>query len=357
MNICMVTGAVPGVRCGVEDYTFQLAQSLTAGGTAIDLVREADWTVAGTRRAIAAIRAARPDIVHIQYPALGYGASIGPHLLAGLAGAPVLLTLHEYSAFRLPKRSSLLAFAIAARHIIFTTGFERDCFLGLFPWCRSKSSIVPIGSNIPFLPHRPTPGARIAFFGQLRPDRGLEACLELARLAKERGRDWRVQIIGGLNPEHRDYLAGLGARAAGLDVEWLVDLEAEAVAQLLSRASAVYLPYPDGVSERRGTLMAALGNQAAIVTTDGPFRPSEIEQAVRLANGTEEAFEALEAIIDDAAAAANMRAEAARLADRYDWGRISEEHLRLYARFAPADRRSSTPPQQFGRIHVDPWRR
>lgn len=338
----MITGSVPGVRCGVEDYTLRLVQSLEAEGVAVDLVSGSDWSPTGTRRVIAAIRATRPDIVHIQYPTLGYGASLGPHLLANLAGAPVMLTLHEFTAFRMPKRSSMFAFA-PARHIIFTTSFEREQFLRLFPWRRANSSIVPIGSNIPFLPHRPKPGVRIAFFGQLKPGRGLEDCLDLARLAKDRGRDWRVQIVGGLIPEHRDYLAGLRARAGGLDMEWLVDIEAQEVARILSRATMAYLPYPDGVSERRGTLIAALGNECAIVTTDGPFRPAGIEEAVRFANGPAEAFDAVEAIVENAAVAAGLRAAATRLARRYDWERISDEHHRLYARLIPADRKSGAP--------------
>lgn len=335
MKVFMVTGHVPAVRCGVEDYTIRLSRELPE----TDVAALSDWSLAGALSALRAARTARPGLVHIQYPALAYGASLGPHLLALLAAAPVIVTLHEFTAFRLPKRTSLIVFAVAARHLVFTTAHERNRFLKLFPWCRRKSSVVPIGSNIPFLPHDSAPGIRIAFFGQLRPERGLEACIDLARLARERGRSWRFLVIGGLNPEHRNYVAGLREQAAGLDLEWLVDLDPDAVARHLSRASAIYLPYPDGVSERRGTLIAALGNRGAIVTTDGPFRPAGIERVVRLANGPQAAFDAVADIIADPDAA-GLRAAAARFARKYDWAAIGDDHRGLYAALAPEQGRA-----------------
>ena len=43
------------------------------------------------------------------------------------------------------------------------------------------------------------------------------------------------------------------------------------VADILANTKVAYLPYPDGLSERRGSFLAFVRNLALIVSTEGPF--------------------------------------------------------------------------------------
>ena len=79
-------------------------------------------------------------------------------------------------------------------------------------------------------------------------------------------------------------------------MEWLLDRGDDETAGLLAGASAAYLPYPDGASERRGSLIAALGNGAPVVTTDGPDRPADMDGVVMLAPDPAAACARLEAL-------------------------------------------------------------
>lgn len=345
-RVCMVTGSIPGARCGVEDYTVRLNESLSSAGAETRILRHEDWSVGGTLRAAGAVRALGPAVVHLQYPTLAYGRSLGPQLLGLLAGVRPIVTLHEYSAFGRAKRAALAFFAVTARHIIFTTEFERAAFLRQYPGCRGRSSVIPIGSNIPFLEPDPSPDPLIVFFGQLRPGRGLEAVLDLARLARARGVPWQFVVAGGLLPDHLGYVERLRADSAGLPVEWRFDLEPAAIARQLTRATIAYLPYPDGVSARRGTLVAALGNSAAIVTTNGPFRPPGIEAAVRFADSPADAFRVIGGLLAHDTELQRLRREGARFAWRFGWDGIGAAHLDLYSRLATPARRSVNLPTE-----------
>jgi glycosyltransferase involved in cell wall biosynthesis len=114
MRVLYVTGTTPPGRCGVGDYTSHLAQALRdrghtvgvlsgIGGGPIDGVETlpvmADWRLARWRTLIRAVRSWRPDLVHFQYPAQGYGRHRLPWLMApltALAGLRVCQTWHEY---------------------------------------------------------------------------------------------------------------------------------------------------------------------------------------------------------------------------------------------------------------------
>ncbi len=75
-----------------------------------------------------------------------------------------------------------------------------------------------------------------------------------------------------------------------LDIIWDIDLEEKEVCKILSEALFSYLPFPDGASERRGTLLAVLGNGLVTITTKGKHTTKEIEEVVLLANTPYEAF-------------------------------------------------------------------
>jgi glycosyltransferase involved in cell wall biosynthesis len=143
--------------------------------------------------------------------------------------------------------------------------------------------LIPIGSNIAVDPPAGydrnawrarlgiTPAETlVAFFGLISPTKGLDVLLDALQRLPER---FRLLIVGGEAPAAQDraYAAELRARIAGTAWRGRVIItgqcpEQEVSAHLLA-ADLAALPFGDGASFRRGSLLAALTHGLAVVTT------------------------------------------------------------------------------------------
>jgi glycosyltransferase involved in cell wall biosynthesis len=314
-------------RCGVEDYTERLAGALSAEG--IEVARLFEAGTSGPSLAARA-RAEGCRLLHLQYPGIGYGASLWPHFLPLVTRLPVLVTLHEFSRTNALRKTSSLLFSSGLHRLVFTTPDERSAFRQSFPWWRGVSAVIPIGSNIPFLDRAPDPVPTIGFFGHLKPNRGLEPFIELARLCADAGRPYRFVILGSIGPGQDGYHDHLRQLADGLPVEWRLDLDAGDVAKAVSRCMAFYMAFPDGASMRRTTLLTALGNGVPVITTDGPLCPDRLRDAVLFASGPQEASQHLETLLTDPKLAARLGEAGRAYARRFDWSRVAATHRELY---------------------------
>jgi glycosyltransferase involved in cell wall biosynthesis len=138
MRVCLVTGSLPTMDCGVGDYTWQLARYLAVSEsvTVVTSDRPAIRDFNASRppvprlevrpvinrwdlRSLPALRRAvldcRPDLVHIQYATAAFDTAAGINWLAaslqwGALRVPVVTTLHDPSGPRLfPKAGRLRA--------------------------------------------------------------------------------------------------------------------------------------------------------------------------------------------------------------------------------------------------------
>ncbi len=322
----MVTGSYPPDICGAGDYTARLVEALSARDVAVEVVTGCDWGAADLITLLRRINAGRFDVVHIQYPTVGYGRKLGPHLAALIQRSVV--TLHEASQSHFFRRLSLYFFLLA-RHIIFTNSHDLDYVSRLAPWVRRRSSVIPIGSNV-----RVAASDRnlrdIVYFGLIRPKKGLEDVLALAALIKERRGDLKVRIIGAPMPEHAEYYKQLRASANSLPVIWEEGLTPMEIAVLLSRARIGYLPFPDGASERRGSLIALLANGVATITTRGAHTPSGMSGIVEFAPSPQDALCCIERLNADEGYRLRLERSASNYAQGFDWGGIADEHIKIY---------------------------
>jgi glycosyltransferase involved in cell wall biosynthesis len=330
ITIALIVGTDSENRCGVADYTRCLAEALQCAGVVVTACEGRGASPAELRRLTRAAARAGCELVHVQYPAIGFETSLAPHLLGYISALPTIVTLHEYSLVHPLRKLSMMAFAGGAKHVIFTSADERATFMKTFPWARRRSSVIPIGSNIPFLRPNPAGERIVVFFGHIKPKRGLEQFLQLALIANTAGRDYRFRIIGTPGPGQGDYLEMLRQGSAALPVDWLLNLDAHSVATELSHAAVAYLPYPDGASPRRGSLWAVLGNGVPTVTTAGPFCPGELAGAVEFADTPATALHAVDIIIADAARTAQLRCAAATYIRQHSWESIAARHMALY---------------------------
>jgi glycosyltransferase involved in cell wall biosynthesis len=331
MKITFVTGSDPPDVCGVGHYTFRLAEALERQGITTAIVHNEDWRLMNAGRVRKRIHSLRSDLVHIQYPTVGFGAHLSPQLLSLLS--PCIVTLHEVSQAHILRRVALYPFTLRAPHIIITTDYDRRYALTWAPWIRTRSSVIPVGSNI-VAEGRGQGNTRddIVYFGMIRPDRGIEDVLALAALAKEQGSPFVLRMVGKPHPNCGDYAAAMRAWSQGLPVIWDTGLPDERVSELLAGTRIAYMPFPDGASERRASLLALLTHGVPTVTTRGAATPDDLNGAVVFSQRPQDALDAIKRILSDSAYRSELSERALAYAGRFSWETIALQHQQLYER-------------------------
>jgi glycosyltransferase involved in cell wall biosynthesis len=377
LDIDLVVGSFPPDLCGVGDYTSRLAEALADRGHQVHVVVLPAGI--GRRRLRASLRQLGGDVVHLQYPSVGSGRSLSPlALLGGLRALrrPTVVTLHEFSAAHPLRRVMAAALATVAQQVVATTQHER-LRLRRLPWVPvPHTALIPIGSNIllgsawanSMGARGPLPGGHacaaghcrrdssieddlgaprfdVVYFGLLAPGKGIEAFLELAALSSRRRSGHNFAVIGGWPDAAEHYVASLRRRTAELPVSWTGPLGAKTVSVLLGQAGVAYLPFRDGASERRGSLLAALEHGLPAITTRGDDLSPDLAAAVRLASGATEAMDVVDRLLGSDSSERQRLADAGRayVAGR-SWPHIAARHEQLYRRLVSRTGRPGSPP-------------
>jgi glycosyltransferase involved in cell wall biosynthesis len=150
-------------------------------------------------------------------------------------------------------------------------------------------------------------------------------------------------MIGGPWPEAPEYYRALQARcrAEGIDqhVRWMGHCGPARVSELLAASDICLLPYDDGVSLRRSTLLAAIAHHLPIVSTRSSrlsrwFRDGENVILVPPADPSALAV-AVETLARSPSARTRLSSAMASLAQEFAWPRIAERTLAVYRELCP----------------------
>jgi len=304
LRVDMVCGSYPPDVCGVSDYSRRLVRELAVLGidarvvTTCGLDASADpevpadavcpsWTVRGALRLGRNLRSRGADVVHIQFPSQRFHGQWGIHVLPIYLRARdvrVVTTLHEYCMAPWGGRlKQLLNVAFSSRTILTN---EQDMAL-LGRWTSpEKLALVRIGSNIEpagssgegrailarsgLDPDRPV----LVFFGFARPGKGLETLVEALPYLPPELMAQVVIVSADPEPEYRSRMSVLCAElGVGESVQWTGYLPERDVSSVFMASTAAVLPFEDGATARRGSLLAALVHGVPVVTTAGPGTP------------------------------------------------------------------------------------
>ncbi len=157
----------------------------------------------------------------------------------------------------------------------------------------------------------------------------------------QQGRDAHLLMIGGVvgasDATNAAYLEAVRQQIAARGLErrviWTGYLSQEQVSAAFAAADLCVLPYRDGISFRRGSLMAALAHGLPIVSTYPQMPLAEIEHGGNVwlveAGKALALAEAVARLADDAALRQRLSQGARALARRFDWDAIAAETLRL----------------------------
>ena len=123
-----------------------------------------------------------------------------------------------------------------------------------------------------------SPRVDVVYFGQIRPLKGIEEFTSVVRLLGNH-RQLKIQLIGQISPGYESYASTVLDPIKKLGVEVILNRSREDVSTLLSLARVALLPLPCGMSLRHGSVLAAMGNGALLISkppTDGPNNFSDI---------------------------------------------------------------------------------
>lgn len=395
MRVLLISAEYPPTPGGVGDYTALLAAHLAMMGatvavltsgsgttqrdgevTIFPIVSRWDWTIGRIVRNI--VGHMRPDVLHLQYQTGMYGMHPAINLLAfstpfgerraatayNDASGPrsralFVTTFHDVRPpYLFPKAGPLREYVVSllARRSDAVIGTNGADMSKIGRWNRN-ATLVPIGSNIPAASHADADGVRARYgiapdtallttFGLLNRSKGVETVIDALAIMTQEGRSTHLILVGagvGANdPTNRATEVALERQiaAAGLigAVTRTGPLPAPDVARVLAASDVCLLPYRDGASPRRGSLLAALAQGIPVVTTTPA--PHAYDDLPELCEGDTALFVppgdsrtlagAVCRIVDDGALAARLRAGAAAYAARFAWPAIAAKTLAVY---------------------------
>jgi glycosyltransferase involved in cell wall biosynthesis len=356
VRILVFNPSYPPVACGVGDYTRGLATALVSAGHDVTVVTAAgatdsaegpprvlpllrNWDVGEFVRAWPRFALPRPDLVVSCFPAVvRTSRSRLLYLLPGVAKAMLgwprtALVVHEFIRTGDAERRRLGLALRAADRIVAVTEAEARAIAARYPSVADRTVVRHNAPNVPVVADDPAQDARlhaglsapgrplIAFFGFIwSAAKGFEELLEALATTNA-----TLVVTGSLDPGnayHRHVAAVIGRLGLEDRVRWLDFLGADAVGRLLRAADAVVLPFRGGAESGYTSLLAAIVNGAALVTTRGPENPPWLEDGVTallVDPGDPAALRgAIERLVTDARLAARVRAGARQLSFGWD---------------------------------------
>lgn len=385
MRILMVSAEYPPMMGGVGDYTRRLNGALTHQGHEVAVVtgnqgqayrdaariypvRVQRWDRSCIETIRQVIAKLQPNIVHIQYQTGAYGMNVAINTLPRKLsyerknGLKVVTTAHDLlPPYLFPKAGPLREW--------YTKRIIRDADAAIMTnagdyhrvmneragiW-NPRTMFIPIGANVTPAPPRnyerslwrerfeiPMGGMLLAYFGLLTQTKGLDVVVDAMQQLPE---TTRLVMIGGAGDSDADqaYAQQLKQKIsrAGLEQRVIITgyTEPADVSAYLMAADAVVLPFNDGYSYRRGSLITALAHQVPVITTRAPaglaqdplpeliheqhallIEPQHVGQLVAAAQRIQQEPEL----------AFMMSRQGRALTDLFSWERIVQQHEELY---------------------------
>jgi glycosyltransferase involved in cell wall biosynthesis len=359
LRILVFNPSYPPVACGVGNYTRGLAEALVRAGhdvtvvtgpssPAVDkglrvlpLLRE--WDIGAFLRAWRRFSRPRPDVVVSNFPSVVEGRySRLLYLLPRLAKLTLrrprtIFVVHEFIRTGDVERRRLRLALSAADRIVAVTEAERDAIVALYPSVAARTIVRHNPPTTPVAALDPQADARmratlgprerpvIGYIGLLgAATKGFEELLEALGQTNA-----LLVATGSLDPANAYHVhvasqierLGLGER-----VRWLGFISDEEAGRMLRVVDAVVLPYRGGAESGYTSMLAALVNGAAVITTRGRQNPpwlTDGETALLVEPEDSPALaSAIERLLSDERLAAQLRAGARGLS--FGWEALVE---------------------------------
>ncbi len=379
MRIGLVTGEYPPMQGGVGAFAQILARQFVAQGHdvfvfssreaqnrdhGILLTNQVDqWNLAAVRLLSRWTADLDIDVLNVQFQTAAYNMSAWVHFLPGyIRKTPVVTTFHDLRhPYLFPKAGMLrdwvvMRLARTSQGVIVTNHEDYQRVRGMV-----NVRMIPIGSNIAVtLPAgfersiwREKVGAGagcflLAHFGFINRSKGIETLLHALALLRDNGQSVRLVMIGGRtgssDPSNAEYAEEIDGLITELALEeltyWTGYLDDAEVGAHFAASDLVVLPFLDGASYRRGSLMAAIAHSTAILTT-APLAEIQLfrhgENLFFVQPGDSAALaRAIAQLAAEPQRLRVLRQGAGLLQSEFDWARIASETLAFYEQITGA---------------------
>ncbi|MBU0699943.1 hypothetical protein KKE26_01380 [bacterium] len=356
MRILYISGAFPPMKCGVGDYTALLIDKISsftevktalitnniAQGINEDYNFEIfpivkNWNMLDVFNIQKTIKLWKPDLVHIQYPAKGYGRKIAVHFLPmilQLKKVPVVQTWHE--PLRWKGCFRYLPNIFARGTLIVVEPNYIDLIPFWFQWIVKFKHLhfIPVASSIPFVSINMSELTMlrskfdglthniIAYFGFVSPAKGIEYIFQIANPEID-----RIVLICELNPNnsyHKYILNIINQKPWAGKVFVTGFLNDKEVGGILSSVDAVVFPFVKGLSSRNTSFLAAKIQGSFILTTSKKQCGYNIEENV---------YYSYPGDITDMKKSLRLYSGKhilPQLDHSYNWDYIADKHLSIY---------------------------
>jgi glycosyltransferase involved in cell wall biosynthesis len=376
MRIGIITGEYPPMRGGVGAYTQILAHELAQQGEQIFVFssieahndnpnirltsRVKNWGVGSLRALHQWARDYHLDILNLQFQTAAYGMSPWVHFLPDTnRSIPVVTTFHDLRyPYLFPKAGRVREWMV--RRLaqtsagVIVTNHEDQARLAGMP----QTTLIPIGSNIlQPLPAdfdatlwREQAGAKagdflLGYFGLFNHSKGIDMLLKALASLRVEGIPARLVMVGGgvgaSDPTNETFMAAMNRQIQELDLAPVIYqtgyLENDAdVGAYLAASDVVVLPFTDGASYRRGSLMAAIHYGCPIVTTKPQAAIPTFRDGENMLLVTPHNVSALKTALgqlhESTALRERLRKGAAELAKQFKWTKIARDYMIFFER-------------------------
>lgn len=297
------------------------------------------------------------DIINLQFETAAFRMSPWIHFLPAFVGTvPVVTTFHDLLVpYLFPKAGKLrewilMKLARTSQGVITTNHEDMERIKNL-----ENTALIPIGSNI--LTELPTDYDRhqwrkrfevdsgdflITHFGFLNRSKGVETLLKALAEMYLNHMPVKLLMIGGRvgssDPSNESYareIDGLINRLGIVPiVSWTGFVTEQDVTGYLKAADAVVLPYRDGASYRRGSLMAAIQHGCVIVTTQPQVNVPTFQHGENMlifpVDDTVSLINNLKQLIDQKPLRRTLQQHALETADCFRWDTIAHDYEKFF---------------------------
>ncbi len=357
-----ILSSFPPTACGLATFTAALARGLAANDAHVGVVRVVDSSQAGSPSECIAGELVNGspssvqkssdllnqfDVAVVQHEYGLYGGTDGDEVLEILGGlsVPSVVIAHTILVSPTPhQRSVLNEVAALADHVVVMSEAARARLCDGFDVDASKVETIAHGAAIPHARVVPDRVGRpvILTWGLIGPGKGIERAIEAMRTLHDLPMRPRYLVAGQTHPkvlatQGESYRRARIEQAERHGISSSVEFDADyrdvaSLTALIQASKVVVLPYDSKDQVTSGVLVDAIAAGRPVVATAFPHAVELLSSGAGLVvdhDDPDAMALALRRILTRPELAANMAAEASRIAPGLGWSVVAEQYLRL----------------------------
>jgi glycosyltransferase involved in cell wall biosynthesis len=298
MRLCYIAGSFPPLPDGVGDFAWHISRllnemeydHLTAvlksgshepEGFSIIFSDFTQYQLISVKNRIID---EQPDLILIEYPCKGYGRNLMINLLPALLKLTkprlkIAIIVHEYANYTIKGKTRIAMMSLVA-DMVFVTDKKNYHLLSRLK--NNVKAVLPVPPQIPLIIknyyHLAENGAVFAYWGYVRHNKGLHLLIEAFGRFVRKYPEAKLKLLTGLGDSDYEQKIQKQIAESNLSDNIIISgfLADRLLSEELSASDICVLPFTDGISDRRGTLKAALAMGIPVISTktDKEYSPT-----------------------------------------------------------------------------------